>query len=112
MIGTSFNRVNTYSSNLVPFNTETTILSYLVPTGHNFNIREVKVWGDYYCEVLIKINGIQIGGTRIQCTERDRTIDYTEEPIPVRSAQLVTISIIHDGHGSINFHSNLLGELD
>lgn len=112
IVGSQLSSVNQYSSNSVPFNTETTILSYVVPTGHSFYLDKISVWGDYFCEVLIRDNGVQVDGCRIQCTERFKEMDNKEAPLFVRQGHTLTVSIIHDAVGTVMFHSKILGRID
>lgn len=102
---------NIYGASNASFNIETNIVSYTVPVGKTFNITEVEVWGDYFAEYFVRINGTQTGGTNVSCAERSKTLEFEVAPIPATSGQVITVSVKHQAMGTVTFHCNLMGGL-
>src|SRR3974390_559052 len=74
--------VNVYSSATANFNVETNILTYTVTMGQTLSIDSIEVWGDYFAEWFVRINGTQVGGTNLSAAERSKTLQYSNGPIP------------------------------
>lgn len=87
-------RVNQYGEILVPFNTETTIISYVVPTGQTFYILGMNGWGDTSGEFFVKIDGNIVGGDRTTAAVPSCKANYQAAPIPASAGSIVTISVI------------------
>ena len=104
--------LNLYQTNTANFNVETNILTYIVPDGITLNIDTVEVWGNYFGEWFIRINGTQVGGTNISSAERSKTLDYTAAPIAANSEDTVTISFQHQYTGAVLAKANLMGRID
>jgi len=108
--GTGFaNTINSYSETLVPFNTETTILTYIVPDGQTLSILGVVSWGDTDGEFLIKVNGITKGGGRNTAATPVFFGDYRSAPIVANAEDTITITANHYNPSSRTMKANLLG---
>lgn len=87
-------RVNQYGEILVPFNTETTILTYVVPVGQTFYILGMNGWGDTNGEFFIKVDGNIVGGDRTTAAVPSCRPNYQAAPIPASAGSVVTISVV------------------
>ena len=105
------NTVNIHSAGSANFNIETSILSYTVSAGQTLNIDSVELWGDYFGEWFIRINGSQKGGTNLSAAERSKNLDYQDAPIVANEGDVVTISVQHQYMGLVGFHVNLMGRI-
>lgn len=102
-------RLNQYGEILVPFSTETTIISYVVPTGKTFYVLGMKGWGDTNGEFFIKINGSIVGGDRSTAADPSCQCDFTNAPIAANAGSLITISVITYVSATHTMRANLLG---
>jgi hypothetical protein len=103
------NGINIYGEVVAPFNTETTIISYTVPAGPSFKITAVEVWGDYFAEYFVRINGTQKSGTNVSAAERSKSLEFETGPVVALAGQVITISVQHQAMGNVKFHANLMG---
>jgi len=87
-------RVNQYGEILVPFNTETTILTYVVPVGQTFYILGINGWGDTNGEFFVKVDGNIVGGDRTTAAVPSCKVNYQAAPIPANAGSVVTISVV------------------
>lgn len=101
---------NLYASVLVPFNAETNILSYTVPATKIFEVQQVELWGDYFAEYFVRVNGTQKGGTNVSSAERSKTLVYPASIVAI-AGDIVTISVQHQAAGFVKFSANLMGSL-
>jgi hypothetical protein len=101
---------NLYASVLVPFNTETNIVSYTVPATKIFEIQQIELWGDYFAEYFVRVNGTQKGGTNISSAERSKTLTYPASIVAI-AGDVITVSVEHQAAGSVKFSTNLMGSL-
>ena len=85
-------RVNRYSEALVPYNTETTVLSYLVPVGQTFYVIGAVGWGDTDGEFFIRIDGTIVGGDRTTAAKPSCSLNYSTAPIKANAGSLITIT--------------------
>lgn len=102
-------RINQYSEALVPFNTETTVLSYLVPVGQTFYILGMKGWGDTNGEFFIKIDGTIVGGNRTTAALPACDSEFAVAPIKANTGSLITITAIIYTMTTHTMRANLLG---
>ena len=101
---------NLYDDALVPFNTETVILTYTVPLTKIFEIQQIELWGDYFGEYFVRVNGTQKGGTNVSSAERSKTLQYPASIVAI-AGDVVTVSVQHQASGSVKFLTNLMGSL-
>jgi hypothetical protein len=105
---TPLNGVNQFDEDSVPYNVETTILSYI--PASTLLVSQVIAWGDVAGEFFIRVDGTQVGGGRT--SEADRTIILPyQTPIEVASGSAITISVVHFKASSEMFKTNLIGDL-
>lgn len=102
-------RVNPYSEALVPFNVETTVLSYLVPVGQTFYIIGMMGWGDTTGEFFVKIDDTIVGGDRTTAAKPSCFRDYTAAPIKANAGSLITITATTYVITTHTMRANLLG---
>lgn len=108
--GTGFaNTINSYSETLVPFNLETTVLTYTVPLGQTLHITEVIGWGDTDGEFFVRVNTIQKGGGRTTAATPNFIGDYSSAPIIANAGDMVTITAHHYNPSAETMKVNLLG---
>ena len=100
-------RVNQYSDALVPYNTETTILSHLVAS--NLDILGMECWGDTNGEFFIKVDGTIVGGSRTTAAVPTCSTDYLNAPIQVNAGSIVTITATHYVPTTHTMRANLFG---
>lgn len=105
------NEVNQFGTATANFNAETNVITYTVPAGKSFSIDSVEVWGNYFGEWFVRVNGVQVGGTNLSAAERSKYLDYEDAPLPTNTGDVVTVSIQHQYTGSVQFHANLMGRL-
>jgi hypothetical protein len=98
---------NQYSEALVPFNTETTILSHLVTS--TFYILGIEGWGDTCGEFFIKVDGTIVGGSRTTAAIPTCFTNYTSAPIQVNAGSIVTITATHYVPTTHTMRTNLFG---
>ena len=101
---------NLYGSVLVPFNTETVIKSYTVPATKIFEIVQIELWGDYFAEYFVRVNGTQKGGTNLSSAERNKTLAYPGTIVCI-AGDVIDISVQHQAAGFVKFSTNLMGSL-
>lgn len=100
-----------YGNAMVPFNVETTLVTFTVPSGQILTPTGLEVWGDYYGEIFLRVNGEQYGGAALASTDRTIQLNFGAYGIPVTEGQNITISLQHQKVGSIKFHAVLTGQL-
>jgi hypothetical protein len=105
------NSVNAHGTASANFNTETNVITYTVPVSMTLNIDSVEVWGNYFGEWFVRVNGTQKGGTNLSCAERSKNLRYEDAPITANAGDTVTVSIQHQFMGSVQFQANLMGRL-
>lgn len=103
--------VNQFGTSTAPFNVETNVISYTVPGGMILNLDAVEVWGDYFGEWFVRVNGTQKGGTNLSAAERSKYLDYESAPLVGNPGDVVTVSFQHQYAGTVEFHANLMGRL-
>jgi len=86
--------INIYNEILVPYNTETTIISYTVPTSHTVYITGFNGSGDTVGEFYVKIAGTTVSYSRSSASNPSCSEDYFEAPITAAPGQTITISTI------------------
>lgn len=101
---------NVYGSTLAPFNTETAIVTYTVPSTKIFDIVQVELWGDYFAEYFVRVNGTQKGGTNVSSAERSKTLSYPATIVAI-AGDVITVSVQHQAAGNVKFSANLMGNL-
>jgi hypothetical protein len=108
--GTGFtSTINNYAETLVPFDTETTILSYTVSAGQTLYITAVIGWGDTNGEFFVRVNTVQKGGGRNTAADPSFVGDYHTAPIIANAGDMVTISVHHFNTSTRTMKVNLLG---
>lgn len=100
-----------YGSAMIPFDTETTLVSFTVPVSQTLTPTGLEVWGDYYGEIFLRVDGEQYGGAALASTERTIQLNFGAYGLPITGGQAITISLKHQKAASIKFHAVLTGQL-
>lgn len=101
--------VNIYSEALVPFNTETTILTYTVPANQRMYVTQVHGWGYTNGEFVIKVDGDAKSGGFTSAAEPNYDGNFVSAPIVADAGQVVTITLSHMNPAAKTMKANLLG---
>jgi hypothetical protein len=101
--------VNVYSEALVPFNTETTILTYTVPADQRLYITQVHGWGYTNGEFVIYVDGDAKSGGFTSAAEPNYDGNFVTAPIVADAGQIVTITLSHMNPAAKTMKANLLG---
>jgi hypothetical protein len=110
VVSGGLSNTNLFATVSVPFNLETNILSYTVPATKIFEIQQVELWGDYFAEYFVRVNGTQKGGTNVSSAERSKTLSYPASIVAI-AGDIITISVQHQAAGFVKFSTNLMGSL-
>lgn len=111
ILGASGTEVNVYGDVLAAFNVETTIVSYTVPAGKTFRLTTIEMWGDYFAEYFVRVDGVQKSGTNVSAAARSKTLEFEVGSILANDGQVVTTSVQHQAMGTVKFHANISGIL-
>jgi hypothetical protein len=99
-----------YSTTLVPFNTETTIGTYVVPTGHTFYLVGFVGSGDVNGRFILYVNGsVKLQG---RSTAADLNVQISLDVVrpAVAEGLSVSLKVIHNQNGlQPNFDGTILG---
>jgi len=102
--------VNIYAEVLVPYNTETTVVSYTVPAGHTVYVNGLRGSGDTCGEFYVKIDGSTIGYGRTTASTPTCASDYLQAPKAAMAGQTITITCItYENAATHTMRASLLG---
>jgi hypothetical protein len=105
-------RFDDYAEVLVPYNTETTIVSYTVPVGHTGYVIGFVGSGDTVGEFYVRVDGTKVGYGRSSASDPTCPISYADAPIPASPGQIITVSVItYENAATHTMRANLIGGL-
>jgi hypothetical protein len=102
--------VNVFGQITAPYDTETVIVTYTVPTAKTLAIAHIIGWGDYDGEFFVRVDGTQVGGGRNSTADRTLILPYNGTVLAT-AGQVVTVSIIMYSTHTETFKANILGGL-
>lgn len=96
-------------STLVPTNTETTVASYTVPAGKQFNFIGLIASGNANALFKLYVAGNPILVVRNTVANLTVTLDYSYAPFKVSEGDTIVIKVLHQANVNCDFESTLLG---
>lgn len=101
-------RLNEFDENAaVPYNVETTILTYTVPADRAVRLDKIEVFGKNIAKFSIEVDGARVAYVETHWTKYDHLFEFLD--YVVEAAEVVTVKVTNKTNEAQYFNARLLG---